>query len=263
MPGIPDDRRLSPISLPDYAEIDPAYNVTMSEPSIHRINLPSVEAFREQLSPLVLAHLEWLEEESRRHNLTRVPREDWLVRHVMDSLAPALGGWEIGDTFVDIGTGPGFPGMPLGLQNERALFALIESKKKVANILQDFLIQNEIHPRGVALGERIEDLARDPNHREKHDRVVTRALSALPVLVELGMPYLKKKGELWCWKSSISELNDVGKALQELNGCVSRVLEYQLPGEDAPRFIIALQKMGETPEKYPRRVGIPQKKPLI
>ncbi|MCA9449848.1 MAG: hypothetical protein KC931_22190, partial [Candidatus Omnitrophica bacterium] len=91
--GIPDSQDLSPIPLPDYAEIDPAYNATMSEPTIQKINLSSVEAFREQLSPLVLAHLEWLEEESRRHNLTRVPREDWLVRHVMDSLAPALGGW--------------------------------------------------------------------------------------------------------------------------------------------------------------------------
>lgn len=235
----------------------------MQEFLIQRIELPALDEFRRKLSPLIALHLEWIKEESKRHNLTRVPEGDWLVRHVMDSLVPWLAGWDLGESLIDIGTGPGFPGVPLGLQSEELRFALVESKKKVANLLTEFLVREGVSPRGTVQGERIEELAHHPDHRGAYDRVVTRALASLPVLVELGIPYLREKGELWCWKSSISELNEVGKALEELNASVSRILEYNLPGEAAPRFILSFLKHSATSPKYPRKLGIPQKKPLV
>ncbi len=234
----------------------------MHEFRVLKIDLPSVEEFKKGLSPLIYSHLDWLKEESKRHNLTRVPEEDWQVRHVMDSLAPILAGWEIGDSFVDIGTGPGFPGVPLGLQKDQCRFALIESKKKVVHILNEFLDTHHIAPRGAAYGERIEDVARQPEHRGRYDRVVTRALSSLSVLIELGVPLLKVKGELWCWKSSVSELNDVGKTLKKLHVNVSKILEYSLPGESETRYILSFVKQKTTPSEYPRKCGVPQKRPL-
>jgi len=235
----------------------------MQDIPILEIDMPSVEEFRKGLPPLIDSHLEWLKEGSKFHNLTRVPEEDWFVRHVLDSLVPFLAGWDIGDSFVDIGTGPGFPGVPLGLQFEKARFTLIESKKKVARFLHSFLEQHGIPPRGTVQPQRIEDLAHDPEHREKYDRVVTRALSSLPVLVELGIPYLKQKGELWCWKTKISELNEVGVALKQLHCGVSKILRYRLPGETTSRHLFVIEKYRVTSPNYPRKAGIPQKRPLV
>lgn len=226
------------------------------------LTLSDFEKLRGDLPPLIHSHLSWLREESKNHNLTRVPEEDWIVRHVLDSLTPLSAGWSLGESFLDMGTGPGFPGVPLAILAEGVRFTLVETKKKTANLLNEFLVRNGLDVRGTALGERIEDLGRSPDHRGKHDRVATRALAPLPVLIEYGLPFLRVGGELWCWKSDVSEINESSAALAELGGDVVRLLEYTLPGEERSRVVIAIRKEGPTAAKYPRKAGIPKKRPI-
>lgn len=226
------------------------------------LSLSDFEKVLRDLPPLIHSHLSWLREESTRHNLTRVPEEDWIVRHVLDSLAPSLGGWSFGESFLDMGTGPGFPGVPLAILAGEVRFNLLESKKKTAALLTEFLVRHSLDGRGAALGERVEDLGRSADHRGRYDRVVTRALAPLPVLIEYGLPFLRVNGELWCWKSDVSEINESSAALAEMSADVARLLEYKLPGEERSRVVIAIRKEGPTPEKYPRKSGVPRKRPI-
>lgn len=234
----------------------------MNRAPTDNLALSDFEKLQRSLPPLIHAHLSWLREESKNHNLTRVPEEDWVVRHVLDSLTPFAAGWSLGKSFLDMGTGPGFPGVPLGILTEGVRFTLVESKKKTANLLNEFLVRHGLQSRGAALGERIEDLGQSPEHRGDYDRVVTRALAPLPVLIEFGLPFLRVGGELWCWKSDVSEINESSAALAELSGGVARVLEYTLPGEERSRVVIAIRKEGPTAAKYPRKAGIPRKRPV-
>lgn len=227
---------------------------------IQSIELPSPEAF--EPPALALEHLAWLKLESARHNLTSVAEEDWLIRHVMDSLVPAFAGWEIGGRFLDLGTGGGFPGIPLAARFPQSVFTLLEKKKKTVRILNKFLEDSSLSARGEAVGERAENLARDPRHRGVYDTVVVRALATLPVLIELGVPFLKMGGELWVWKSDLSEIENAAHAFSELKGAAIRALQYQLPDEETARYVIAIRRLEETPDKYPRREGAPAKKPL-
>lgn len=227
---------------------------------IQRINLPSIGGF--QPPALALAHLAWLKRESDRHNLTRVPEKDWPVRHVMDSLVPAFAGWEIGESFLDLGSGGGFPGVPLAAWFPKARFTLLEKKKKTARILNEFLCESGVEDRGRASSQRAEASAHDALHRAVYDQVVARAVSSLPVLIELGIPFLKVGGELWVWKSDLGELDGAAKALDELRSRPTRALRYRLFGEETDRILISVRKEGETPNKYPRREGIPEKRPI-
>lgn len=234
----------------------------MNRAPTDNLALSDFEKLQRSLPPLIHAHLSWLREESKNHNLTRVPEVDWIVRHVLDSLAPLSAGWSLGESFLDMGTGPGFPGVPLGILTKGIRFTLVESKKKTAALLNEFLVRQGLDARGAALGERIEDLGQSAEHRGKYDRVVTRALAPLPVLIEYGLPFLRVGGELWSWKSDVSEINESSAALAELSGGVARVLEYNLPGEERTRVVISIRKEGPTPTKYPRKAGIPKKRPL-
>lgn len=226
------------------------------------LKLPSLDTFCPHLPATIEQHLEWLEKESKKHNLTRVPREEWVVRHVLDSLVPSFADWEVGERIADLGAGPGFPGVPLAVQSPMTEIAFLEKRKKVAGILGQFLESCGLSRRCVVFAERSEDLAHDPSHRGQYDCVVTRAVSSLACLIELGIPFLKPGGELWCWKSDLSEIDDAVRALAELNSEVVRAVHYRLPGEEKDRFVLAIRRCGEIPDRYPRRAGLPQKRPL-
>lgn len=213
--------------------------------------------------PLIQCHLAWLAEANTRHNLTTVPPEQWISRHVIDSIAPLLAGWSVGGTLLDLGTGAGFPGMPISFQAEISRFTLLDSKRKVVDELNGFLArEGGLADRGQALSERAEELGHQTGYRESFDRVVVRAVDSLPVLIELGIPFLNPAGELWCWKSGLEEISCAAHALGEMQASVLRVLSYRLPGEAIDRHIVAIGRTGEVPVKYPRRTGIPHKRPL-
>jgi len=235
----------------------------MTEPTaIETAKLPSTASLCPHLPEVLHQHLKWLAAESVRYNLTRVPQKQWIERHVMDSLVPVFAGWSLGDRFLDLGTGAGFPGIPLAAFYPDTSFTLVEKRRKVAEILRSFLAESCLSARGKAVAERAEILARDPEERNRYDRVVTRAVASLACLIELGIPFLKTGGELWCWKSDLSEIETSRNALAELRAEATKTVRYRLPGEKSDRFVIAIEKKGETPDRYPRRAGIPQKRPL-
>jgi len=231
-------------------------------PIVQRISIPPDFLLDKNLPTLVQAHLEWLGRANRGLNLTAVPPEDWLVRHVADSLIPFFADWEVGTRFLDLGTGAGFPGVPLAACYTKAAFTLLESRKKVASRLGEFLVEAGLSMRGSICSLRSEEAARDPNYRGRYDRVVCRAVAPLPSLIELGVPFLREKAELWCWKSDLDELNQCDCALGELCSELGAILEYTLPGESRSRFVISIRREGDIPDKYPRRAGLSRKKPL-
>lgn len=228
---------------------------------IERVSLEGASPLESH--PLVQGHLEWLERESRIHNLTSVPKQDWLERHVLDSLAPAIAGWDVGVRFLDLGSGAGFPGVPLAARFEEAAFTLLESKAKPANLLGQFMATSSLRSRGEALAERAETAAHHPSRRGQYSAVVTRAVASLPVLIELGTPFLRKGGELWCWKSDLEEVVGAGAALSALSAEISRTLRYRLPSETRDRYVISIRRVGDLDSRYPRKPGIPSKRPLI
>jgi 16S rRNA (guanine527-N7)-methyltransferase len=211
----------------------------------------------------IALHLDWLKREGARHNLTSVPKEKWGERHVLDSLAPLLAGWKLGIPFLDLGTGAGFPGIPLAFQSKESQFALLESRKKVCQLLESFLRESNLDSRGMVLSGRAETLGHDECHRGRYETVVTRAVATLPVLIELGVPFLAEGGELWCWKSDLEEIDLCAPVLKALGAEFVRTLCYRLPSEEDHRFIVSIRKIAPTPESYPRREGIPVKRPIL
>lgn len=216
-----------------------------------------------EFHPMISQHLSWLAGQNTRHNLTTVPQDRWMTRHVLDSIAPHLAGWGMGTSLLDLGTGAGFPGLPLALQTNTPRFILLDSKRKIVQILNEFLSEAGLSDRGEALSERAEVLGHQEEFRQSYDRVVVRAVDALPVLIELGIPFLVPEGELWSWKSDLKEITTIQKALDQLNARVLKAASYRLPGEDSDRFIVSIGRVGELPDKYPRHDGIPHKRPLI
>ncbi len=214
-------------------------------------------------NPLIQRHLAWLADQNSRHNLTAVPPDKWIVRHVLDSIAPLVAGWGTGINLLDLGTGGGFPGVPLALQANLPRFTLLDSKRKVVEGLNEFLNEAGLSARGTALSVRSETLGHQEGFRGSYDRVVVRAVASLPTLIELGIPFLVPEGELWCWKSDLEEVQAAGAALEQLHTRVLRALVYRLPEEDSDRYILALGREGEIPLKYPRREGLPHKRPLL
>ena len=234
----------------------------MSPLDLREVKLPSLDTLCPHLPGVVRQHLQWLAEESENHNLTRVPQEDWVVRHVIDSLVPSFAGWEIGEQVLDLGTGPGFPGIPLAAHYIDSKISLLEKRQKVARILSKFLETSGLSSRCAILTERSEDLAHEAAYRGRYDCVVTRAVASLPCLIELGVPFLRKGGELWCWKSDLSEIGTAARALNDLNSEAVLAVRYQLPDEDRDRVVLAIRRCGDLPDRYPRRAGLPQKRPL-
>lgn len=233
----------------------------LQAPSIIEIQLPT--DFAGVSHTLIDRHLEWLHKENQVHNLTRVPEEKWLERHVLDSLALHFAGWRPKERVLDLGTGGGFPGIPLAAMNPDTPFILLDSKQKVARILDEFL---KAHASGLnigTLGQRSEEAARNPAYRGCFGTVVTRAVAALPILIELSLPFLTIGGELVCWKSDLSELPSCSRALTELGGAISMLHRYHLPDEEKERYLIHIKHQSPCTEAYPRKAGIPNKRPLV
>ena len=164
---------------------------------------------------------------------------------------------------VDIGSGAGFPGIPLKIANPELEIKLVESIKKKCgfmNHLIKYLGLSGIH----VLNERAEVLARAKEHRSQYDIALIRALSSLSTCLELALPMLKTGGWVLLYKTeqSTKDLVSAENALSLLNGRLVDNVCYRLPGEERIFTILVYEKLSETPETYPRRAGIPQKRPL-
>ncbi len=200
------------------------------------------------------------------HNVTAIKTPfEIVVKHFIDSLfiLKFYKNLNRKTKIIDIGTGAGFPGIPIKILFPEIELYLVESVKKKADFLK-YLIDNLNISGIIILRERAETLGHEKNLREEFDLVVSRAVAPLPVLLELCAPFSKISGRFVAYKGEDvrEELREAEKALELLNLIIEDIYFYQLPKIDHKRSLIFFKKTGKTPDKYPRRPGIPQKRPL-
>lgn len=204
--------------------------------------------------------LEW----NQRINLTAIEDEkDIVVKHFIDSFSiiPYL---KSGNArLIDIGTGAGFPGIPVKIACEGVEVVLLDSLAKRIGFL-DAVINELALQKIKAVHGRAEDFGVRPDYREKFDVSVARAVAGLPVLLEYCLPFVKTGGIFIAMKgSSTEEVESAGKALEVLGGRIEEIKEMTLPFSDIKRNIIIIKKYRQTPTKYPRKAGRPLKEPLF
>lgn len=197
-------------------------------------------------------------------NLTNiVAPEDFAVKHIIDSLLGYHYDMFAGKTLADVGTGAGFPGLPLKIYCPSVSLSLIDSLAKRLNFLQAVVDNLELED--VKLYHcRAEDAGQTSEHRERYDVVTARAVAALPVLAEYCLPLVKLGGSFLVYKGPkySEELNSAKKALRIFGGVVAVTEEFLLPGNEEMRAIITITKKHLTPQAFPRKAGLPGKNPL-
>lgn len=210
--------------------------------------------------------LELLQEGNRRLNLTALKSEpDIVLKHFVDSASCLRGGHLEGShRVVDLGTGAGFPALPLALLRPGLSLTPVDSIRKKIEFVRATAQELGL-PHVTPLVGRAETLAREPGHRGQYDRVVVRAVAALPVLVELALPLLRVGGLLVAQKGPIepAELEAGQRAAREVGGQVVEVDPFALPVLGDARTLVIVEKTRSTPERYPRREGIPAQQPLF
>ncbi len=211
---------------------------------------------------ILLLHLQFLFEENERVNLTRITTyEKAIPLHIEDSLSvlPYMKG--VDGSFLDIGTGGGFPGLPLAVASGKE-FTLLDSVKKKAAATKRIVDCLELGETVHVSDMRSEEFAREK--KEMFGGVVMRAVSSLPVCEELATPLLRKEGKLFLLKSDISEeeKRDGVKAAEILGLSLTSVEECCVGEEKAKRLIFIFEKVGEAGISLPRRPGMATKRPL-
>ena len=215
-------------------------------------------------------YYELLIEKNKVMNLTAITdKEDVIVKHFIDSIAliPYLldKGININNKLkiIDIGTGAGFPGLPLKIMMPDVKFTLVDSLNKRVSFLNEVI--DELKLKDIeALHGRAEDYASDNKYREKYDICVSRAVANLSTLSEYCIPFVKENGFFISYKAGESEeeINKSKNAIKILGGKINKVEEFVLPGTDASRVFVFIRKKELTDKKYPRKAGVPAKKPL-
>ena len=210
-------------------------------------------------------YFELLVEWNEKINLTAITeKEEVYLKHFYDSIAPILQGLienqEI--KLLDIGAGAGFPSLPMKILYPQLDVTIIDSLNKRINFLQ--LLAEELNLEGVHFYHgRAEDFAQEKKFRAQFDIVTARAVARMQVLSELTIPFLKVGSKLLALKASNApeELTEAKNALNLLFSKVEDNISYTLPNGD-PRYITIVEKKKETPNKYPRKAGLPNKRPL-
>ncbi|MDO4975606.1 MAG: 16S rRNA (guanine(527)-N(7))-methyltransferase RsmG [Alphaproteobacteria bacterium] len=204
--------------------------------------------------------LEWNE----KMNLTAITDpQDIIIKHFVDSLT--IEKYIKKDAkIIDIGTGAGFPGIPLSIARNDLNVTLMDSLNKRITFLDEVIKENNLNNVDT-VHSRAEELARNKDFREQFDVVTSRAVASLNVLLEYMLPFTKVEGYCICMKGSNieEEINNSKKALELLNGKIEKIETLELPGTDYGRNIIIIKKINNISNKYPRKPGTPAKEPIV
>ena len=201
---------------------------------------------------------------NNKFNLTSITnKEDVLVKHFADSVA-LLKYVDISEsTLLDVGSGAGFPGIPLRIMCDSCKVILLDSLNKRIGFLNEVI--KDLGLSGIsAVHGRAEDLARDLSYRERFDFVTSRAVANLSILSEYCLPFVRIGGHFISYKSGDVdiEMNDSSNAFSILGGRLENDYRFSIPGTEYERSFICVEKINRTPDSYPRKAGVPSKKPL-
>jgi 16S rRNA (guanine527-N7)-methyltransferase len=222
-----------------------------------------------RLTPAQLAALERYERElidwNLRFNLTAIDDPGKIrTKHFLDSLTCLLAMRETPiDRVIDVGTGAGFPGLPLKIICPAMRLTLVESVGKKVNFCSH--VVQTLSLEGVeVIQERAETIGQIPEHREKYDWALARAVAIMPVLAEYLLPLVRVGGRMLAMKgeNAPAEAHTSEHALRVLGGRLRRLIQVTLPGIADERYLVVVDKTAGTSKAYPRRVGVPGKKPL-
>lgn len=217
-----------------------------------------------------IKYAKMLRERNKVMNLTNILDDEGVARlHYVDSLTiikhieaemKAAGRRDL--TLIDVGTGAGFPGIPLKIMLPDIKVTLLDSLRKRLNFLDD--VCAELDLKGIRTAHsRAEDAGKDKSHRERYDIVTARAVAALPVLCEYCLPFVKVGGVFLAMKAhSEEETARSEAALKVLGGKIESTEKFILPGTNIERSVIVIRKIRNTPARYPRQAGKPSKDPI-
>jgi 16S rRNA (guanine527-N7)-methyltransferase len=199
-------------------------------------------------------------------NLTAITRPDEIqVKHFLDSLSVLRAvGLNFGRCrLIDVGTGAGFPGLPLKIVCPDLRLTLVEATGKKVTFCQA-MVERLGLANVTVVKARAEEIGRDPAHREQYDWAVARAVAEMPVLVEYLLPLVRRGGHALAQKgeAGLAEAHAAEAALRRLGGQLKQVLPVELPGVVETRYLVVFEKTAATPPAYPRRPGVPGKQPL-
>jgi 16S rRNA (guanine527-N7)-methyltransferase len=208
---------------------------------------------------------------NERINLTAIDdTEGILVRHFLDSLSCVLAFRQLetgrpagGTRLIDVGAGAGFPGVPLKIVCPNIQLTLVEATGKKAQFLEHLREQLALNGMAV-IHARAEELGQEPAHRERYDWAVARAVAEMPVLAEYLLPLVRIGGYCLAQKGekAAAETTAAESAINLLGGRLARLVPVELRGLAETRFLVLVKKVAPTPAKYPRRPGMPGKRPI-
>jgi 16S rRNA (guanine527-N7)-methyltransferase len=198
-------------------------------------------------------------------NLTAIKdRDDFIKMHFIDSLcAAAHEPYAEAASVIDVGTGAGFPGLPLAIVSPEKNFLLIDSLNKRIKILNEIIAELGL-TNVTAVHGRAEELARKKEYREGFDICVSRAVSNLAVLSEYCLPFIKVGGYLAAYKGpdAAREVAESGRAFKVLGGAIDQIRDTDMQKFGIEHRIVYVKKVASTPKAYPRKAGTPERKPL-
>lgn len=235
---------------------------TILKAALDNIEIQLSEKQYEQL----LDYYELLSEKNKVMNLTAITEfEEVVEKHFVDSLifSKKLVEKKHDVSLIDVGTGAGFPGIPIKIVYPSVRVLLLDSLKKRIGFLNEVIEELKLHDIQGIHG-RAEDIGRNPQYREQFDYCVSRAVANLAVLAEYCMPFVKVGGYFIPYKSGAveEEVKAASQAIRILGGKVEEIKLYELPDTDMGRSLVYIKKEQPIKSKYPRKAGMPAKEPL-